>query len=455
MASAFERPLRICLLSYRSNPYCGGQGVYIQKLSRALHALGHRVTVVSGPPLPRLDSEISLYDLTGLDLYNPQDLFRLPSLRELAHPLNLWEWVGVSTMGFPEPFVFGVRAYRFLRRRLQRYDVIHDNQGLSYGLWAIKRRAPVVATIHHPITVDRDLAVSGVSAPWEKLKQRRWYSFLGMQKRVARTLDHVITVSQRSRDDIARDFGIPCSRFHIVANGVDTRQFRPLPQIARRPGQVVVTTSADVPLKGLRFLLQAVASLAPERPIRLAVVGSPRKDGALLATIRRLGIENRVFFTGPIDPGALVNQYARASMAVIPSLYEGFGLPAIEAMACGVPVISTTGGALPEVVGDAGLLVAPGDSRALAEAMAYLYDHPRAAADLGRRGYRRVRRHFTWEKAAEATVQVYREAIVDHRGVRHTWNQTARSDSRRGLRHWTPCLPCLPASGRPDRRLGP
>jgi len=448
-----DRPLRICLLSYRSNPYCGGQGVYIQKLSRALHALGHQVTVVSGPPLPRIDSGIGLYEVTGLDLYNPENLFRVPSLRELAHPLNLWEWIGVSTMGFPEPFTFGVRAYRFLRRRLRQYDVFHDNQGLSYGLWAIGRRAPVVGTIHHPITVDRELAVGSAEAVWEKFKQLRWYSFLGMQKRVARTLPRIITVSRRSRDDIAREFDIPPSRFRVVPNGVDTRQFRPLPGIERRPGRVLVTSSADVPLKGLRFLLEAVAALAPQRPIRLVVVGSPRKDGSLLSTLRKLGIQKQVTFTGPIDPDTLVNQYARASMAVIPSLYEGFGLPAIEAMACGVPVISTTGGALPEVVGDAGLLVPPGDSAALAQAVAFLYDHPEAAEALGRQGHRRARRHFTWEKAAESTVQVYRETILDHRGSEHIAAQTAPAAPRHRLRFRTPCLPCVPAAGRPDRRL--
>jgi len=455
MQSLPDRPLRICLLSYRSNPYCGGQGVYVQKLSRALHSLGHRVTVVSGPPLPRLDPGIRLHDCSGLDLYNPGDLFRVPSARELTDPLNLWEWFSVSTMGFPEPFVFGIRAYRFLRRRLPQFDVFHDNQGLSYGLWAIRRRAPVVATIHHPISVDRDLAIGSVTAFWEKLKQARWYSFLGMQKRVARTMSRLITVSKRSCDDIAREFDIPRSRFRIVPNGVDTRQFRPLPGIERQPGRIVVTSSADVPLKGLRFLLEAVAALAPQRAIRLVVVGSPRKDGSLRSIIRMLGIEDRVSFTGPIDPDALVRQYAQASMAVIPSLYEGFGLPAIEAMACGLPVISTRGGALPEVVGDGGILVPPGNSRALAEAMADLYDNPDAAAKLGARGYRRARGHFTWEKTAQSTVQVYREAILDHRGSVRIATQTGRSGSRRRLRLWTPCLPCLPASERTNRRLRP
>ena len=455
MPTSIDRPLRICLLSYRSNQYCGGQGVYIQKLSRALHDLGHRVTVVSGPPLPRLDPGIRLHCLQGLDLYNPDALFRLPSLRELSDPLNLWEWVGVSTMGFPEPFVFGIRAYRFLRRRLHRFDVFHDNQGLSYGLWAIQRRAPTVATIHHPITVDRDLAVANVAATWEKLKQLRWYSFVWMQQRVARTLPQIITVSQRSRDDISREFALPQSRFRIVPNGVDTVQFRPRPEIERRPGRILVTSSADVPLKGMRFLLEAVASLAPERSIRLVVVGPARKDGAVRAAIRRLGIEDRVSFTGTIDAEEIVRQYARASMAVTPSLYEGFGLPVIEAMACGVPVISTTGGALPEVVGDAGLLVPPGDSRALAQAMLFLHDNPAAAAELGRRGYRRVRRRFTWRKTAESTVAVYREAIFDHRGSRQAADQTAPAGSGYRLRLWSPCLPCIPSPGRPDRRGRP
>jgi glycosyltransferase involved in cell wall biosynthesis len=415
MDSRLDRPLNICLLSYRSNPHCGGQGVYVKNLSRALTDLGHRVDVVSGPPDPGLDADIPIHRLACLDLYNPENLFRVPTLRELSDPVNFMEWVGVSTMGFPEPFTFGIRAQRFLRRRLQRYDIVHDNQSLSYGIWSIAKQIPTVATIHHPITVDRNIAVRAVRPFWKKLKHLRWFSFIGMQKRVSRTLRRIITVSECAQKDIARDFKIPKKRFRVVPNGINTGLFYPIAHIPREPGRIIVTNSSDVPLKGLFYLLHAVAEIARTRDIRLVVVGTPKKNGGITRLIRRLGIGERITFTGRISDDEFVRQYARAAMAVVSSVYEGFGLPAGEAMACGVPVISTTGGALPEVVGDAGILVPPRDHLALARAIGDLLDHPDHASRLGRRGFERVQRHFTWRRAAEKTVAAYRETIDDYR----------------------------------------
>jgi glycosyltransferase involved in cell wall biosynthesis len=410
-----QLPLKICLLSYRSNPHCGGQGVYLKNLSRALKDLGHRVDVISGPPDAQLDDDIPLYQLPGLDLYNPADPFRVPKLNELTDPINLFEWLGVSTMGFPEPFTFGLRAYRFLRSRPQNYDIVHDNQSLSYGLWAINKKIPTIATIHHPITIDRKIAIRSESSPLQKMKQWRWHSFIGMQKRVSRSLARIITVSRSARDDICRDFNIRPDRFEIVPNGINTDLFYPIPEIERRKNRIIVTNSADTPLKGLFFLFQAVAELVKTRDIEVTVIGAPKEDGSIVKLIRKLGIGHLIHFTGRIDHDEFVRQYARATVAVVPSVYEGFGLPVGEAMACGVPVISTTGGALPEVVGDAGILVPPADHRALARAMREVLGNPKLAGDLGLAGYQRVQKHFTWSKAAEKTVAAYREVIDGYR----------------------------------------
>jgi glycosyltransferase involved in cell wall biosynthesis len=414
MAEPDHRPLRICLLSYRSNPHCGGQGVYVRHLSRALTDLGHRVTVLAGPPDLQLDGDVEVVPIPGLDLYNPEDPFRIPSLRELIDPVNLMEWLGVSTMGFPEPFTFGVRALPWVRRHRNLFDLVHDNQSLSYGVWSMQRLIPTTATIHHPITVDRDIAVRAVKPLWKKAKHLRWYSFISMQKRVAPTLSRIITVSNIARDDIAREFKIPVERFRIAPNGIDTAIFRPLPGVKREPGRLIVTNSSDTPLKGLYYLLQALTRLPASCQTHLVVVGSPKKEGGIVRLIRRLGIGDRVTFTGRISDQAFVRQYARAAMAIVPSVYEGFGLPAGEAMACGVPVISTTGGALPEVVGDAGILVPPRSPLALADAIADLVTHPERATALGAAGYRRVQAHFTWRRAGEKTVQAYREVIDDY-----------------------------------------
>ncbi len=410
-----QAPLRICLLSYRSNPHCGGQGVYLRNLARALKELGHYVEVVSGPPDPLLDDGITLFLLPCLDLYNPDDLFRFPTLKELTDPINVIEWLGVSTMGFPEPFTFGLRAYRFLRNRFHRYDIIHDNQSLSYGLWAIKKGAPTTTTIHHPITVDRRLAIQSVWEPWKKLKQLRWYSFVGMQKRVSLKFPQIITVSECARNDISKEFGVPLKRFRVIPNGINTEVFHPIPEIKREENRLIVTNSADIPLKGLAFLLRAVEEVSRTHDIRLTVIGAPRKNGDVVKLIKDLGIGGRITFTGRIEDEEFVRQYARASVAVVPSVYEGFGLPVGEAMACGVPVISTTGGALPEVVGEAGLLVPPADPDALSKAIITLLDNPQRARNLGEAGFKRVHTHFTWKKAAEKTVKVYRETIGDYR----------------------------------------
>jgi glycosyltransferase involved in cell wall biosynthesis len=410
-----SQSLRICLLGYRSNPHCGGQGVYIRNLSRALCDLGHQVDVISGPEYPVIDNGVRLIKLPGMDLYNPKDLFRMPTMAELGDWANFVEWFGIATMGFSEPLAFGMRARAFLKHQRRRYDVVHDNQSLAYGLWSIKRRIPTVATIHHPITVDRALEIKAEIHPWRKFKQVRWYSFINMQKRVARTLPYIITVSKCARKDISRDFKIPQNRFSIIPNGINTDLFYPLPEIAREKNRIIVTNSADTPLKGLFFLLQAVAEISKQRDIRLIVVGAPKKNGQVARLIRTLEIGDRVTFTGRISHDEFVKEYARAAVAVIPSVYEGFGLPAGEAMACGIPVISTTGGALPEVVGDAGILVPPANAAALSRAIIDILDHPEMARRLGAAGYQRVQQHLTWTAAARKTVDVYRKAIHDHR----------------------------------------
>jgi glycosyltransferase involved in cell wall biosynthesis len=410
-----QGPLKICLLSYRSNPHCGGQGVYLKNLSRALKDLGHQVEVISGPPDPLLDEDIKVHHLSSLDLYNPEALFRMPSLRELSDPINFVEWIGVATAGFPEPFTFGLRAKKFLKDKYDRYDIIHDNQSLFYGLLNMQKVVPTIATIHHPITVDRRLDIAAARSPWKKFKQVRWYSFIGMQIKVSRKLPKIITVSECAGDDISREFNIPRQRFMVVPNGINTELFYPLPEIEREKNHIIVTNSADMPLKGLDYLLKAVKEVSITHPVNLTVVGEPKKNSRIVKLIKDLDIGRQVTFTGRIDNGNFVRCYARATMAVIPSLYEGFGLPAGEAMACGVPVISTSGGALPEVVGDAGLIIPSRDSLALAEAIKVLLDNPEKAKALGEAGFKRVHQFFTWKKAAQATVEAYRETIHDHR----------------------------------------
>jgi glycosyltransferase involved in cell wall biosynthesis len=187
--------------------------------------------------------------------------------------------------------------------------------------------------------------------------------------------------------------------------------FYPLPHVKRDHNHLLVTNSADTPLKGLKYLLYAVDSIRKKRNIKLTVVGTPKKYGAIEQLVRELGLRDCVKFTGRIEYEDFARYYAEATMAVIPSVYEGFGMPAGEAMACGIPVISTTGGALPEVVGDAGVLVPPADQEALENAIVSLLDDPEKRNRLGEAGLNRVKSAFTWHHAAQKTVDIYRETI--------------------------------------------
>jgi len=411
-----DAPLNICLYTYRGKPTSGGQGVYIKRLSRALKDLGHNVEVVSSQPYPIIDDDIPLHRLPSLDLYNPDDLFRLPSLKELRSPVNMLEWLGVSSGGFPEPLTNSIRYFNFMRENKHRYDVVHDNQCLAYGILGIKALGvPTVATIHHPITVDRDVEIAAEKVFWRKWKVRRWYSFLGMQGRVSRRLSHIITVSEASKSDISSAFSIPRDKFRVVANGINTDIFHPVPGVKRLENHIMATNSADTPLKGLRFLIEAVASIRKNRDVHLTVIGAPKKGGVIDRLVKRLHASEFVRFTGRIEDAEFADYYAKTTIAVVPSIYEGFGLPAGEAMACKVPVISTTGGALPEVVGDAGILVPPGDARALESAIIDLLDNPHKRAKLAEAGFDRVKKNFTWHNTATQVVEVYREAIRAHR----------------------------------------
>jgi glycosyltransferase involved in cell wall biosynthesis len=290
--------------------------------------------------------------------------------------------------------------------------VLHDNQCLSYGILGIQHLGfPTVATIHHPITIDRDAELRAAGKWWKRLKVRRWYSFFRMQVRVSRRLSHIITVSECSKQDISKAFKIPADRFRVIPNGISTDIFHPLPHVQREKHRIMVTTSADTPVKGLRYLLMAIASIAKKRYIRLTVVGTPKKNGEVFRIVRDLRLHHIIDFTGRIDDRDFAYHYARSSLAVVPSLYEGFGFPAAEAMACGVPVISTRGGALPEVVGDAGILIPPGDAKALEDAILSLLDSPDRCRALSGEGYKRVQKNFTWNAAAQKIIKVYQEAM--------------------------------------------
>ena len=407
-----SKPLKICLLTYRGNPTCGGQGVYIKHLSKALNDLGHQVDVISGQPYPQLDSKVRLHKLPSLDLYNPEHLFRPEKLSDLTSPLNMYEFLNVCTGSFPEPFTFGERVYSYLKKHGKHYDIVHDNQCLSYGIGRLAQKVmPTIATIHHPITVDQQEDYKVTRTLFQKYRVFRWYSFIRMQMKVARKFSHIVTVSEFTKKDIAKEFSLDENRFHVVHNGINNEYFYPVQNGSRPENSIIVTNSADTPLKGLRYLLEAVSQIRKKQSVKLTVIGEPKKNGTVKRLVAELGIGDIVNFTGHIKNEEFASYYSKATIAVVPSLYEGFGLPAAEAMACGVPLISTSGGALPEVVGDAGIIVPPADALALAKEITFLFNNQDQRKKMAQAGVERVNSIFNWSKAADEMVEVYREAI--------------------------------------------
>lgn len=413
-----DDPLRIAYLTYRGKPHVGGQGVYTRHLAKALVDLGHHVEVLSGQPYPVLDERTPLIELPSLDIYNDYFPMRMPGVWELK---DRWDWLEVTAFSagtFPEPLAFSMRAWDHLRRRTDEFDLVHDNQCLGYGLLAMEQSGlPVLGTIHHPITVDRRLEMEHAETPWKRFSKARWYAFTKMQTRVASRLRRVVTVSKNSYEDIVRDHLVDPERLFIVPVGVDPDLFTPLADVERRPNQIISTASSDVAMKGQRYLLEALAMIRADRPetdLRLVMVGKLKEDSAAQRTIRELGLTDVVEFVSGVSDQRIVELYNESTCAVVPSLYEGFSLPAIEAMSTACPLVATTGGALPEVAGPAGetcYAVKPGDGADLARGIMAVLDDPHAAELIGKAGRERVIHRWSWRHTAEQTVDHYRATL--------------------------------------------
>ena len=408
--------MRIALLSYRSKPHCGGQGIYIRHLSRELTNLGHQVEVFSGQPYPELDPGVTLTKVPSLDLYREPDPFRIPKPREFRDLVDVEEFLTMCTAGFPEPKTFSTRVAKLLRDRVQDFDIVHDNQVLGYGMLDIEEMGlPLITTLHHPITFDRRIDLA--AAPWrKKLSVRRWYGFLRMQGKVARRARRILTPSQASKRDIVKDFGVDPARLQVILLGVDDG-FVP-PRAPRVPGRILAMASADAPMKGIATLLEAFAKLRTERDVELLLVTRPQPGGRTEQLIDRLSIADSVRFVHGVSEADLVDLMGSAEVACVPSLYEGFSLPTAELMACATPLVVSRAGAIPEVVGPDGEcadLVTPGDVGELETALAALLDDPERRERMGRAGRQRVQELFSWRAVAATTAAAYEDVIADYR----------------------------------------
>ena len=410
--------MRVALLSYRSKPHCGGQGVYVRHLSRELAALGHEVEVFSGQPYPELDPGVRLTKVPSLDLYREPDPFRIPKLREFRDLIDVEEFLTMCLGGFPEPKTFSRRVARLLADRVDDFDVVQDNQVLGDGMLDIEGLGlPLVTTIHHPITFDRRIDLAAATGWRRKLGVRRWYGFVRMQGKVARRARKILTPSEASRRDIAHDFGVDPARMQVILLGVD-EGFAP-PTRPRVPGRILAMASADAPMKGIATLLEAFAKLRTERDVELVLVSKPQPGGRTEQMVDRLGIGDSVRFMHGVSDAELVELMGSAEVACVPSLYEGFSLPTAELMACATPLVVSRAGAIPEVVGDDGEcadLVTPGDVGELEQALERMLDDPDRRARMGAAGRRRVQELFSWRAVAVATAAAYEEVITDTEG---------------------------------------
>ncbi|MDN4175347.1 glycosyltransferase family 4 protein [Nocardioides sp. SOB77] len=423
--------MRIAMLSYRSAPHTGGQGIYLRHLTRELANLGHEVEVFSGQPYPELDHpDVRLTKVPSLDLYRQPDPFRVPKLREFRDRIDVEEFLTMCAAGFPEPKTFSSRVARVLRDRVEDFDIVHDNQVLGYGMLEIEKMGlPLITTLHHPITFDRRIDIAQTRNPWRKFTLWRWYGFLRMQAKVARAARKILTPSEASKRDIAQDFGVDPARMQVILLGVEDT-FKP-PTKPRVPGRILAMASADAPMKGIATLLEAFAKLRTERDVELVLITKPRPGGTTEKLIDKYAIGDCVRFVSGVSDAELVDLMGSAEVACVPSLYEGFSLPTAELMACATPLVVSRAGAIPEVTGpdgEAADLVTPGDVGELTQALGALLDDPERRARMGVAGRRRVEEMFSWRAVAVKVAAAYEEVIEDHRRERGAGPSDERND---------------------------
>ena len=412
-----KKPLKIAILSYRSAPFGGGQGIYVYELSKALNSIGHNVDVISGPPYPELIADIELIKLPGLNLFSTFK-FR-ERLKIFFHTKNksLDDWYEFSSTlmgGFPELQTFGNRAKIFLSDK--NYDAVIDNQSISFGMIDIQKSKPLIEIMHHPISKDYFYDLKFARGLVQRLSKMRWFSFLKMQKKVAKQIKVVVTPSLNSKQDIHHDFKVPMQNIQVIPNGIDFNTFCSLPNLVPRANGVITTASADVPLKGLDFSLQAIARLKSEYPdINLTVIGSPRAGGHTERLIKKLKLEEQVSFKTNLTKEEITYEYAKSSVAVISSLYEGFGFPVGEAMACATPLVATNVASIPEITGSFAQLIPAEDAEAIYQGIKNIFQNPqkyKIQAELGRQ---HIIENFNWTKIGLAYEKLLYKTINDFR----------------------------------------
>jgi glycosyltransferase involved in cell wall biosynthesis len=413
------KSLKILILSYRSAPFGGGQGIYVKDLSKSLMDLGHDVTVFSGPPYPQLDNKIKLIQSPGLNLFETFDFkdrfFKFINYKNKTIT-DLYEFLSVLFGGFPEMRTFGARAKKYILKN--QYDLVIDNQSVSYGMEYIQILTPLIEVIHHPITMDLKHELETNTNLIYSLSRRRWYSFLRMQKKVAPLLQNILTPSYSSKKDIINDFHVEPKNISVIHSAIDSNIFRPYPEIERIPHRLITTASADVPLKGLDFTLHAIAALAKDfDDIELLVIGSSREGGHTERLIKKLNLNERVTFKTGITKDEIAQEYARSSVAIVSSLYEGFGYPVAEAMSCSIPLIATDVASIPEITDDYAILIPPKNSVAINDSIRKIFLKPNLYNEIADRGRQHIKTKFNWLFIGKQYEELMYKVIKNHKTI--------------------------------------
>jgi glycosyltransferase involved in cell wall biosynthesis len=411
---------------YQGNMYSGGQGVYLHYITRELVKLGHEVHVISGRPYPRLADGVVHHKLHTYTLWAFLDGRDEGAYNDapqaMLHPWNFYEFASTRVSLGSLFFSFSVRAYQKLgeiEREYGPFDLVHDNQTLGYGILAMKKLMgkPVVASLHHPLAIDKANNLREAKTLARRLSREIWFPGR-MQSIVANGIDMVLTGSRNSAQSVSASMDIPLEHIRQTPYGVDHEIMHPLPDAARVPGTILFVGDSEDRNKGARFLIEACAELQHDTDFRLLFKDKKEKDLTVVPPlVWKHGLQRFVEYIPRLSTDELVRLYNSAQIVVSPSLYEGFGLPAAEAMACGAAVIATTAGAFPEFIEDGrtGILVPPGDPGALAAAIRSLLADPERCVRMGAAASEHIRTNFTWERTAKITLDLYGEVLAKNR----------------------------------------
>ncbi len=408
--------LNIAILSYRSARFGGGQGVYVRDISYALNLIGHKVDVISGPPYPDLHKEVNIIKLPGLDLFETfsfKDRAQKLLYKKNKNIYDYYEFFSVLFGGFPEPKTFGIRAKKYLENN-KNYDLVIDNQSISYSMLDIQKKLPFIEIIHHPITIDYKYELESSQKIKYRISRYRWYSFLKMQKKVAPKINRIITPSNSSKKGIVNEFNCNEESISVINNGLDTTEFSPIKNFSRNENRLITTASADVPIKGLDYTLKALKILKKDFPhIHLIVIGNIKQKGHTQRLIKELKLENNVIFKSNLSKFQIKELYASSSIAIVSSLYEGFGYPVIEAMSCAIPLIATNVSSIPELTSKYAKLIEPKNEEMISSSVKeILLDYPKYK-EIAFEGRQHVIQNFNWIKITKEYEKIILKTVKE------------------------------------------